>query len=415
MSGHASTLSIKIAGGTSPNGHLVERKIRNWVFLSERSHIVLRGLRFEAGSLQLNGSGITLEHCEINHPCHFLAFPKGYSEDGDLPWGAAVIFQGSQNTIRDCIITDSAGSGVLVRGSGNIISRNLISNIDYSGTYAAGIALGGHGNTVEFNTIHDTGRDCIGITGGGHTIMYNDLSHAGRLALDGGMIYSYGQNGQDGSGRRNRIAYNWVHDCGNPEDPLSSGIYLDNYSRNFTVDHNVVWNLGTNGKHKGVFFNSPGENLSAFHNTLIGCTCPESGTWCKFPEKNDDPSFWTTNNVGINYSFQNNLVIPLGQPVGELLVDAAEKNFLPKGLAVDPHSTNGVTEWFSPDGKVNVPAGYRLTMKDPSHGFKYHEITGNGVVIPGINDGFTGDSPDNGAYEQELAPWKPGRDGWPVP
>jgi len=82
-----------------------------------------------------------------------------------------------------------------MRGSCNIINRNLISNIDYSGTYAAGIALGGHGNTVEFNTSHDTGRDCIGITGGVHTVMYNDLSHADPLALDGGMIYSYGQNG----------------------------------------------------------------------------------------------------------------------------------------------------------------------------------------------------------------------------
>jgi len=138
------------------------------------------------------------------------------------------IVRGSKNTIRYCIITDSAGSGVLMRGSGNIINRNLISNIDYSGTYAAGIGLGGHGNTVEFNTIHDTGWDCIGITGGVHTLMYNDLSHAGRLALDRGMIYSYGQNGQDNSGRRTRIAYNWVHDCGNPENPLSSGIYLDN-------------------------------------------------------------------------------------------------------------------------------------------------------------------------------------------
>jgi len=166
-----------------------------------------------------------------------------------------------------------------------------------------------------------------------------------------------------------------VHDCGNPENPLSSGIYLDNYSQNFTVDHNVAWNLGTNGKYKGVFFNAPGENLSAFHNTLIACTCTESGTWCKFPGKNDDPLFLTTNNVGINYSFQNNLVIPLGQPVDELLVDARKKNFLPKGLTVNPHYTNGVTEWFSPHGKVNVPAQYRLTMKNPSHGFKYHEIT----------------------------------------
>ena len=152
-----------------------------------------------------------------------------------------------------------------------------------------------------------------------------------------------------------------------------------------------------------------------FYNTLIACTYPKSSTWCKFPEKNDDPLFWTTNNVGINDSFQNNLVIPLGQPVDELIVDAREKNFLPKGLIVNPHSTNGVTEWFSPDSKVNVPAQYSLTMKNPSHGFKYHEITGNGMAIPGINDGFTGASPDNGAYEQGVSPWKPGRDGWPVP
>lgn len=412
--GAPSLLSLKIGGGGTPEGHLVEIKVRNWcVSLQGRRHIVLKGLHFQGGALALTGSDLLLDHCDISFPSHFLSFPKGYSVDGDLPWGGGVIIGGSNNIVRGCTVSNTAGSGIMVEGSENLVCRTLVTGADYSGTYGAGIALGGYGNRIEFNTVKDTGRDCVGITGGGHEVMYNDLSRNGRLALDGGMVYSYGQNGEDAKGRCNRIAYNWVHDAGNPEDPNASGIYLDNYSRNFTVDHNVAWNLGSSGKHKGVFFNSPGYHLSAYHNTLIDCLSPESGTWCKFPQKNDDAAYWTTNNVGLDYAYQNNLVIPHGTSPDALLENASALNFLPKvkGSAIDPTATNGLIDWFSPDGKVNVPSGYRLAMKDKSYGFKYREVTGSGVLIPGINEGFVGSAPDNGAYESGPPPWKPGHKG----
>ena len=61
------------------------------------------------------------------------------------------------------------------------------------------------------------------------------------MCKDLGIIYA---GYQDGSGTgTTRIAYNWVHDYLRRFDTATSnGIYLDNYNRNFTVDHNVIWN-----------------------------------------------------------------------------------------------------------------------------------------------------------------------------
>jgi hypothetical protein len=46
--------------------------------------------------------------------------------------------------------------------------------------------------------------------------------------------------------------------------------------------------------------------------------------------------------------------------------------------------------------------------------FTYEEQAGQGVVLPGINDGYLGRTPDSGAYEYGGPYWKPGVDGWAV-
>ncbi|MEY4245082.1 MAG: hypothetical protein RLZZ245_2667 [Verrucomicrobiota bacterium] len=409
------TLFLRPPAGRDPAELRIERKIRPWtVDLSGVDHWVVKGLHLEGGAVRMRGNSLVLEECELRNSSHFHVFALGYGYDGGRDFGSAVLIDGKDNVVRKCRIRDSAGSGICLKGSGHHVTRNEIRNVDYSGTYAAGIVLGGTAHRIEFNTIRDTGRDCIAIEGGGHEITYNDLSRSGRLTFDGGMVYTYCQNGVDASGKRTLIAYNWVHESGNPADPKSRGIYIDNYSRGFSIHHNVVWGFGQSDKNKGMHLGAPSQDIAFYHNTLIACLPPTSATFTKFPLVNRDPAFWTEKNNGLSYIYQNNLHLP-GDASARVLENFATRDFRPRAgsSAVDPARTENVIRWETKDGKSGVPTGYVLYAQDSSVPFTFLEMNGQGVPVPGINDDTTGATPDDGAYERGKPQWRPGHDGFP--
>ena len=404
------TLTLRPPGGRAPASLRIERKTRPWTLdLNGRSHWIISGLRLEGGAARLNGTGLVLERSELRHPSHFLIFKKGFGSNGDQPFGSGILVQGQGNIVRHCVIRDSAGSGIQLAGRGHLVTRNLIENIDYSGTYGAGVALQGRAHRVEFNTIRNTGRDCISIGGGEHRILYNDLSRSGVLAMDGGMIYTYGQNGAG-----TEIAYNWVHESGNPADQKSRGIYIDNYSRGFVIHHNVIQNLGRlPDKNKGIHVGAPSQDIAIYHNTLLGVLPPGVATYSKFPLSNTDPSFWTAENHRLSFTFQNNFYLPASTAPQSVLENPAAGDFRPRigSPATDPARHENVIRWTTHNGKTGVPPGFVLYLQTPSLPFRYEEATGEGIVLPGINDHFTGSAPDNGAYERGRPLWHPGQNG----
>ena len=408
------TLYVRMAGGADPTGHVVEQKARNWtVNVNGYNNIVVRGLNLRGGAVRLNGSGIVLEDCDARYLSHFLTFSQGGSWNGGLTQGGGVLVSGSNNVVRGCSIYDTAGSGILAIGTDHLLTRNYIHHTDYSGTYATGMVLSGSGHSATFNTIHDSGRDILQPIGSGLTVMYNDLSRAGRMALDLGLVYTYGTNGQDASGRKTRIAYNWVHENGNPADPFSKGIYLDNYTRNFIVDHNVIWDIGkTLSSQSGIKLNSPTLGNEVYHNTLVGAPAYNLTTWTAFPDSNPDATFWTTDNHGMDYIAQNNLLIAKGADVSTILEDYAARAFRPKPgtAAVDPAAATNTVAWVTTNGSTNVPAGFTLSMRYKNQRFAYNEVAGQGLVLPGINDSYVGATPDSGAYERGGAYWTAGVD-----
>lgn len=409
------TLFLRPPAGRDPAGLRIERKTRPWtVDLSGVDHWIVKGLHLEGGAVRLKGNSLVLDECDLRHSSHFHVFSHGYGYDGGRDYGSAVLVDGKNNIVRKCRIRDSAGSGICLKGTTHHVTRNQILNVDYSGTYAAGIVLGGTGHRIEFNTIRDTGRDCIAIEGGGHEITYNDLSRSGRITFDGGMVYTYCQNGVDASGKRTEIAYNWVHESGNPADLKSRGIYIDNYSRGFSVHHNVVWGFGQPDKNKGMHLGAPSQDVAFYHNTLIACLPPTGATFTKFPLVNRDPAFWTEKNNGLSYIYQNNLHLP-GDTSARVLEKFAARDFRPRAgsSAVDPARVENLIRWETKDGKSGVPAGYILYSQDRSVPFSFHETNGQGVPLKGINDDHTGTTPDDGAYELGKPAWRPGHNGIP--
>ena len=296
------SLYLRLAG--NPAAHTVEIKRRDWcVDVQGQNYITIHGLWLRAGAVRLEGQGNVLEDCHATLLSHFQNFASGYAGNGGFAAGGGVVISGNDNVVRRCVIGNTAGSGIISTGTGNTITRNLIYNTDYSGTYACAIRLNGQLDRVTFNTAHHSGRDILQPGGGGHDIFFNDFALPGQMCRDLGVIYIWGTNGQIPSGQRTRIAYNWIHDNlgASGTCPL---IYLDNYCRNFTVDHNVIWDCIDDA---GIRINGPASGDRLYNNTLFNCENLGARTYDMWPNNNPAPAFWTSDIYG--FSAANNLYL----------------------------------------------------------------------------------------------------------
>ncbi|HYG33576.1 MAG TPA: right-handed parallel beta-helix repeat-containing protein [Clostridia bacterium] len=358
------TLYLRVAGMENPAGRVVEMKRREWcVDVHGRDYITVRGLRLRGGAVRLKGNGNVLENCQARFLSHFLTFKSGYSYNGGRASGGGVVLDGTNNTVRGCTIFDTAGSGIISSGAGNMIFRNSIHNTDYSGTYACAIRLNGTRDQVAFNTAHTSGRDILQPGGAGHSICYNNFYNPGQMCRDLGVIYIWGVNAQLPTGQRTRIAYNWIHDhfASGGASPL---VYLDNWCRNFVVDHNVIWNSAND---TGIRVNGPAAGHRIYNNTLFNCKDIGANTYNMWPANNPDPAFWTRNIY--EYSSINNLY--LGAAPQTQLQNWTGRDFRPR-----PGSP-----------AVNV-----------------------GKLIPGYTEASV-NAPDKGAYELGGRHWTAGVNG----
>jgi hypothetical protein len=355
-------LYVRLGIGTDPALHSVQMKRRPWcINLSGHSYITIRGLRLFAGAVSLSGNGNSLEHCEGRYLSHYLRYAWGYSYCGDSAQGSGVVLNGTNNSVSGCTFFDTAGSGIISGGARNTIVRNHIYNTDYSGTYACAIRLNGFRDDVICNTACNSGRDILQPAGAGHLICLNDFSQPGKLCRDLGVIYFWGVNGQCPDGTSTRIAYNWLHDNVSSGGPAPL-LYIDNWCRNFVVDHNVCWNSAGDS---GIRINAPATGLHIYNNTLFYCDDVATHTYNCWPALNPDPTFWTRNVY--SFSALNNLF-----------------------LGDNPQAQ--VRDWAHRDFRLRPGAS----------------ALGSGVYIPQLTQGA---APDLGAYQSTGHNWKPGADG----
>lgn len=405
-------LSLRINGSADPTGHVVEMKHRNWcVDINNVNFVTVSGIKARAGAIRLNGTGNVLTNCNARFLSHFLTYGFSWDRNGSRDEGGGVVLGGTGNTVSNCTIYDTAGSGILTSGSGHSITRNHIYNVNYSGTYATGLSLNDSNHVATFNTIHDAGRDLLTPEGTGHTILYSDLYNCGLLCKDCSAVYVWGQNATGSDGKSTRIAYNWVHD-GNPDPAMAiNGIYLDNQDCYFQVDHNVIWNFAGG---LGFYINSPAYGHKLYHNSLLACGTYDTSTYSMGPT-GDYYSFWKNHN-GMSFTAQNNLVLTDKPMVNMTLVNPVARDFRPQAgsKAVDPALFTSSVTWTTTDYKNGIPSGFTLSVTGQLLPFTFSETTGQGVVLPGINDGYAGSTPDSGAYEFAGPLWQPGIAGWAV-
>jgi hypothetical protein len=260
-----STLYFWAPGGADPHSLDVRTKQRLYAFdLSAASGVTIEHLNIFAATINSSDAsannvidGINAEYVSHYHdlpdrPCPEptdispRCGPYAYWEDYIASSG--ILINGSNNVLKNSVISFSAGNGVSLTGSGHMVINNLIRHTGYAGNYASGISLSGTDQLVRNNTIHSDGRHGIWINDYGSAVVphgdeisYNNIYSAAMLSADTGEIYSaLRQNLPTATS----IDHNWLHDT-QPQGPIGStlpGIYVDSGSGGYQISQNVLWN-----------------------------------------------------------------------------------------------------------------------------------------------------------------------------
>jgi hypothetical protein len=382
--------------GKNPESLLVEGKIRDLGFdLSDRNYIILRKITVFGTTISMNNSShCILDDCKVFYLSSIFSTStyninpgsKWSPISGNLP-GKGILVNGSYNVIQNCEIAHSWGNCVTILGSNNRVYNCEIYDACWQAWECAVISINGGGHVIRRNTLHDSQRSVISMTYRSNTtplseanfIDSNEIYNAGLEKTDNGGFYCFSTNGNG-----TIISYNWVHDSYNGYSPTlhsGIGIYLDDYSSNFIVHHNVIWNAKTGPSAAGIKANNPksGQKPELNRHQIYNNTMWDCKRALNSPDKDWNGTtgrpYWAETKV-----FNNILIKP--ETFGPAMVG---NNYI------------GNEVMFAD----TINRDFRLKAGSP--------CIDAGTVIPGITDGFKGSAPDIGAYEYGVVFWKPGR------
>lgn len=374
------TLYLWTTHGDSPRNYSVEAKQRNLAIdLTSASYTTINNIGINSATIATGATstGDVLNGIHAQYVSHYFNLNPDPTADISLgcenittgETNSGLILAGTGNTVENSVIAYSAGNGIAVLGSGNTVTNNLIHDVDYMGSYAAGIQVTGTNQKITHNTVYSVGRMDIGAddhttatTWSGNQISYNDLSDFSRLNVDDGAIYICCSIDAAGSS----IDHNWLH--GSSVQGLDlltpfaqAGVYLDNSTFDVTAYDNVGWGVpdGT------VLVNGNGSSVGGFHifnNDGIGN-----------PAFNGGPSFTSSQVV-------NNL--------GSI-----------SGSAPGATSSNNLT---SGDPLYRAPSDQDFTLQANS------PARDAGIVEAPATDGYTDANPSIGAYQYGAPRWVAG-------
>jgi hypothetical protein len=359
-------LSLWTPQGDSAAGHSVEVKHRLYGFdLSGDSYINVNGVNLFATSINTSAtssnntiSGISAEYVSNNW---INAYPWGIQY---APHTSGIILNGSANTLQNSTIRYSSGDGVFLGGSGNSVLNCVVADTDYAAGDEAGISTLGSNEQVIGNTVYNAGRGGVVIR---HTtassVLHNVVHDVGLQETDLGAIYTWGTDGQG-----TQIGYNLIYNVHSAGFGVV-GVYLDNTSSNYVVDHNVVWNADF-----GLKLNPPSATNRIYDNTFTGT----------------QDSLATSGNADMTGTILENNIFSGPFQGGTGTTQSNNLFSLTDPLFVDPANGN-----------------FQLRTGSPA--------IDAGLVIAPYTNGYLGAAPDEGAYESGTAPFTAGSTLPPFP
>ena len=316
--------------GANPSTLTVEAKARNYtVDLSKVHDVTIQGINLFGGSLHTgySSSDVTLNHITGSYLGSFQVAANGWWIYPDY----GIQFKASHDVLENSVIQYCSGDGVEAGGANEVITNNVIHDVDQFGGDMAGVRVLSNNSVVSHNTVYNTGRDGIECAVSRVQVLNNSVSLAGLQTTEAGGIYTEQQNG----GGVATIAYNQlfnIHGGGWGETAL----FLDQYSSGWVVDNNDVYNVDW-----GLKFNYTSNNNNVYNNTLIGTLGAIGG---------DQFGNWNGS------KFTNNVLVGLvnSTPGATWKNNLKSTNGAPSGVGAAPAVYGAV-------GKVGSSAGMVLT------------------------------------------------------
>ncbi|MBE0534177.1 MAG: right-handed parallel beta-helix repeat-containing protein [Phycisphaerae bacterium] len=336
-------------------------------------------------------------------------------------------------SVRSCRIENARDSGIEISDHAQniVIYGNEIREHGMHGVMLGGRGPGredvNHHNTVENNHIHHCGRiighgNGVFISQSGHNrILHNHIHHMPRYAttikgnryqslrqqvkgvtwenrhdflhsrnnlLAFNHLHHVNQDSQDtgamecwGPGRDNVFDHNLIHDTGNDEFNLQSGIYLDDAADYFTVTNNIIYGVrGTTGN-QPIFTKGIGNRIE--NNILIVDRTNDSAIRSFFmADERCDHHTYVRNII----CFQNNDLVPegaLGSGMGNL------------------HAQGTTLTWpVNVAGKGNYAVWLLYAAYNEPHGTK--ALDGRFALELGGRQTVLNNLPDTGAWGKYL-------------
>jgi len=193
---------------------------------------------------------------------------RGASVNGTGAQG--LILEGEDNVVLDSRFVGTGGAAVELSGGDRASLRsahNLARGNEFRDfgrvyrSYQPALLLGGVGQTVSHNTMHDAPHTAILFRGNDHLIEGNEIYDVLQETGDCGAIYC----GRDWTMHGNVIRDNFIHDLPGSDDRYQNAIYLDDMASGIEVSGNLLYRC-----HWGMLLGG-GRDLKIHDNTLVDC------------------------------------------------------------------------------------------------------------------------------------------------
>ncbi len=278
-----------------------------------------------------------------------------------------------------------------MNGEINTMDNNLVHDVCWNGslTYPA-IYMRGNGDVwsptlVKGNTVYNIGSAGIVFRGQAYVVEYNYVHDVGLTSHDVSALYTWGP-----SSAGTIVRYNWVHDC-HPDIEnnrnIGLGIRGDDQTRNMTVHHNVIWDVGLEA------IIVKGEWNKVYNNTSFHLK-PEY-RFGNAIRLDTEPEPYKAGNRTPMLSEQNAQTLIFNNVVG--LIRAEYHKDTPF-----KHASNATNNLLDYAPELRDPENFDFRPKEGSN------LIDAGKVMPGLTDDFEGEAPDIGAYEYGGINWRPG-------
>ena len=207
--------------------------------------------------------------------------------------GGGISVEGTENTVRSCDVFNLGKNGMSLNGgerktltpAKNLAVNNHIHHYGlFQRTYAPGIGVGGCGQIVRSNCIHDAPHNAVLYGGNEHLFELNEVYRVVMETGDAGAFYT----GRDWTSQGTVLRHNYIHDLGGGDAAHvnTMGVYLDDCDCGDTIEGNVFFRAG-----RAIMIGG-GRDNPVLNNLIIDCPIglhidSRGMTWPHWNNKND--------------------------------------------------------------------------------------------------------------------------------